>query len=121
MASFIYRYENCKLIRVIDGDTFIVSIDVGFNFNTIQRIRLLGCDMPERKDPGGKEASAQLEGYLRGGEKLVITTLQQDSFGRWLAQVDRGEESINAQDATEFMLSWLDKWKCYQRKINEGS
>ena len=43
----MYEY-NCTLVRVIDGDTVDVDIDLGFD--TIlknQRIRLAGIDTPE--------------------------------------------------------------------------
>lgn len=108
MNPIAYRFENCETIRVIDGDTFIASIDVGFNFTTTQRIRLLGCDMPERNQPGGKLATAELAGYLAAAERLTIQTVKLDSFGRWLATV---QSDANDRDATAFMLAWLEAWR----------
>lgn len=114
MTSPIYRFENCQVVRVIDGDTFVASIDVGFNFTTMQRVRLLGCDMPELNEPGGKEARAQLTGYLQGAERLVITTEKVDSFGRWLAWVSCGDGRPHA-DA--WMVDWLSGWKQHQQAV----
>lgn len=102
-----YKYHNCHLLRVIDGDTFVASIDVGFNFTTIQRIRLMGCDMPERNQPGGKEATAVLTEYLTE-QQLFIATVKQDSFGRWLAFVQSESYSHNA---SQHMSIWLDDWR----------
>jgi endonuclease YncB( thermonuclease family) len=43
----MYEY-NCKIVRVIDGDSIIVDIDLGFNhFIHNESIRLHGCDTPE--------------------------------------------------------------------------
>lgn len=118
MSLPIYRFENCHLVRVIDGDTFVASIDVGFGFTTTQRIRLMGCDMPERNQPGGSAATAQLSGYLGCAERLIITTIKQDSFGRWLAQVSRSDGDGNL-DATEWMKHWLAGWQQHQQKAQE--
>ena len=42
-------YYNCTLVRVIDGDTIDVDIDLGFSVTlTKQRVRLAGIDTPER-------------------------------------------------------------------------
>lgn len=42
----LYTYR-CKLIRVIDGDTILAQIDLGFDTWSIKTIRLLGIDTPE--------------------------------------------------------------------------
>lgn len=110
----IYRFENCRLVRVIDGDTFVASIDVGFGFTTTQRIRLMGCDMPERNQPGGKAATAQLMAYLGGAERLIIQTVKLDSFGRWLAWVSRGD---GGPDTTRWMQDWLAGWQQHQQAV----
>jgi endonuclease YncB( thermonuclease family) len=112
MTTPIYRYENCTLIRVVDGDTFIATLDVGFNFTTTQRIRLMGCDMPERHQPGGREATLHLKNYLELAQRLVITTVKQDSFGRWLAWVHRDGE--RGPSATVEMVQWHGDWQARQ-------
>ncbi len=43
-------YYNCTLVRVIDGDTIDVDIDLGFNIILAKRrIRLMGIDTPESR------------------------------------------------------------------------
>lgn len=116
MTTPTYRFENCRLVRVIDGDTFIDSIDVGFGFTTTQRIRLLGCDMPERREPGGKEAAEALQLFLMAPERLVIETVKADSFGRWLAHVSGPSRMMPG--ASEYMLDWLQSWKAGQGVAN---
>lgn len=42
----MYQYK-AKAERVVDGNTFDVTIDLGFKINTHQRIRLAGIITPE--------------------------------------------------------------------------
>ena len=95
----MYEY-NCTLVRVIDGDTVDVDIDLGFD--TIlknQRIRLAGIDTPESRtsDPVekvyGLAAKKFLQECLRKSNpnnKLVLKTTTYDAkgkFGRILGEI----------------------------------
>ena len=95
----MYEY-NCTLVRVIDGDTVDVDIDLGFD--TIlknQRIRLAGIDTPESRtsDPVekvyGLAAKKFLQECLRKSNpnnKLVLRTTTYDAkgkFGRILGEI----------------------------------
>ena len=45
----MYEYK-CRIIKVVDGDTIDVDIDLGFNITlSNQRIRLQGVDTPESR------------------------------------------------------------------------
>ena len=50
-----YEYENCKLVRVVDGDTYYIEVDVGFKMRTEQSFRLRGVDTPETYRPKSEE------------------------------------------------------------------
>jgi micrococcal nuclease len=80
-----YHY-NAKIVRVVDGDTVDVELDLGFNTFTRQRLRMLGYDAPERKQPGFELATTYFRNCLTG-TSLVVHTTKRDSFGRWLAWV----------------------------------
>ena len=98
-----YTYEHVTLLRVIDGDTIQVAIDVGFRFQTVQILRLLDLDTPERGQPGFLEAKAKLQAVLQPWlGQLVVTTVKQDSFGRWLSHL-----SIGGADASRLMREWM--------------
>jgi micrococcal nuclease len=101
MQSKSWRYEHVTLDRVIDGDTLDVIIDVGFRFTTRQRLRLLELDTPERGEPLWREATEQLRALVTN-QPLTVTTVKQDSFGRWLAHVE-----VNGQDVSALMRDWL--------------
>lgn len=42
----MYTY-SCKVLKVVDGDTLDLEIDLGFNIKIKERIRLYGVDTPE--------------------------------------------------------------------------
>ena len=42
----MYTY-SCKVLKVVDGDTLDLEIDLGFNVRIKERIRLYGVDTPE--------------------------------------------------------------------------
>ena len=45
----MYEYR-CKIVKVIDGDTVDVDIDLGFGiWMRGERVRLLGIDTPESR------------------------------------------------------------------------
>ena len=41
-----YTYK-AHVDRVVDGDTFDVTVDLGFRITTYQRLRLAGVETPE--------------------------------------------------------------------------
>lgn len=81
----LYHYR-ATLLRVVDGDTIDVSLDMGFNTWCSQRLRLLDVDTPERSEPGWAEATSFTASSLLAGS-IVVNTVKRDSFGRWLAKV----------------------------------
>jgi len=56
----MYEY-NCKIVRVVDGDTVDVDIDLGFDtWRCGERIRLYGIDTPECRTRDAEEKAAGL-------------------------------------------------------------
>ena len=76
------------VIRVIDGDTFVVDLD-----GTEERVRLIGVDAPEsvhpdqsKNVPEGKTASAYMKTLLAGKQIALEFDIQKrDKYGRLLA------------------------------------
>jgi micrococcal nuclease len=94
----MYNY-NANLVRVIDGDSLIVDIDLGFNIWVRNiSVRLYGVDTPEirTKNPtektAGYLAKSRVEDLLSDG-KLQITTMLDvsDKFGRILGVVHNSD------------------------------
>ena len=85
------------MVRVVDGDTIDVDIDLGFYvWIKKQRIRLLGIDAPETRGesrPQGLAATKYLTSLI-DGQAIILRTVKgsdggdrDDSFGRWLGTI----------------------------------
>ena len=86
------------VIRVIDGDTFVIEYD-----GEPTSVRIAGIDTPERGEPGYEEATRALEGLIIGEEvKLTFAdpSDKRDNFGRLLARV-----KVNGLDIGEIILA----------------
>jgi len=94
----MYTY-NAKVIRVVDGDSIRMDIDLGFGCHLLGNsgrgmdIRLFGIDCPEIRTRNGAEkahgllAKACVEKHLKVGETYEITTRERGKFGRYLATI----------------------------------
>jgi micrococcal nuclease len=93
----IYQYE-ALCVNVVDGDTIDCEVRLGFNTKTEPiRFRLLGIDTPEIHGET-KEAGEVAEDFVREwieGERVIIVSHKQDSFGRWLADVYVDGQHVN--------------------------
>jgi endonuclease YncB( thermonuclease family) len=90
IPTVTYTYP-AKLERVVDGDTAVLIIDLGFNCSVTQPVRLKGYNAPELFGPNATkahQAKAELQGLL-AGRKLIIKTTKafSQSFARYLAEV----------------------------------
>ena len=45
----MYEYAIKEVVKVVDGDTIDVLIDLGFDLTKKERIRLAGIDTPESR------------------------------------------------------------------------
>jgi micrococcal nuclease len=86
----MYHYKIKKIERIVDGDTIEVSIDLGFNLTTIQRVRLKDIDAAETRTKDltekaeGLAAKAWLEKELSREGEWIIETFKEDKYGRIL-------------------------------------
>ncbi|EMJ60218.1 MULTISPECIES: DUF1016 N-terminal domain-containing protein [Leptospira] len=84
--SLLYHYLGI-LERVVDGDTFVAQMDLGFGLTARQKIRLLGINAAELNSSDGVEAFDSLKKKLKPGTSLLIRTHIQDKYGRYLGDV----------------------------------
>lgn len=103
MELFFYRAEVKK---VIDGDTFDVIIDLGFDVHFSGRVRLYGVNTPESRTKNKEEKEAGLAAkeftkqWLAKNNNIVYikTILNKDEkYGRILAEVfnESKDDSLN--------------------------
>jgi micrococcal nuclease len=84
-------WRNVKLVRVVDGDTVDLEVDLGFRIKITERFRLANINAPEMKTPEGPKAKEALTTILTApGTSLVIRSMKPigtDLYGRWLAEI----------------------------------
>jgi len=102
----MFEYK-CKLIKIIDGDTIDVDIDLGFGvWLRNQRIRMYGIDTPESRtrDLEEKKYGLAAKAFLTemlDDSHLILKTHKDErgKFGRILGEVWRttnfADQSIN--------------------------
>ena len=90
----MYEY-NCRIVKVVDGDTIDVDIDLGFDILlSNQRIRLKGIDTPESRTRDLEEkkfgllAKQMVEHYCPLGQIITLRTSKDErgKFGRILGE-----------------------------------
>ena len=102
----MYEYRVKKVLRIVDGDTIDVDIDLGFDISYMQRVRLAGIDTPESRTTDkaekvlGLEVKDKLKKAIDAATNIVIKTEKPDSsekYGRILGWVflDGNTVSIN--------------------------
>jgi hypothetical protein len=73
--------------RVVDGDTYVLDIDTGFNVHHFATIRLRGWSCPEMNTPAGINAAGFVATVLVDRPLIVETYKDTQSFARWIADV----------------------------------
>jgi micrococcal nuclease len=84
-----YQYR-ATLVRVVDGDTAVLDVDLGFDVHIRPKVRFMGYNAPElhgaHKD-AAQAARSTLEGLLAGRSLLIRTHKDEQTFERYLAAV----------------------------------
>jgi micrococcal nuclease len=83
-----YDYLVHDVLRVVDGDTVDLRLDLGFYLSAALRFRLLNTDTPERHEVGWHQSTEFTKAWLAAHEGAIRAETQKaDSFGRWLARL----------------------------------
>jgi len=99
----MYNYKG-RCIRVVDGDTAIIDVALGFNVTIRETFRLLGINAPESY--GVKKTSDEYKAGIISkewlidkieGKEITIKTHRdkKGKYGRYLVEIFDGEDSIN--------------------------
>lgn len=98
-----YHYQ-AQCCRVIDGDTIIADIDIGFGVMLQgQKIRLAGINAPELKTQKGYQSYVCLKTLIEG-KPISLSTIKaselglpKEKYGRYLGVVWVRNRNINEQ------------------------
>jgi micrococcal nuclease len=131
----MYEY-NCKIRRIVDGDSIIVDIDLGFGLWIHgESIRLFGVDCPECRSRDKEEKAAGLAAKkfvskrLQRGGTYTLSTKGKGKFGRYLGVISDEAGSVNdalienhlaviyyGQNKDEVKAAHLDNRSRYKRE-----
>lgn len=86
----MYTYRLKEVVRVVDGDTVDVIIDLGFNVSIKQRVRVAGIDTPEKRTRDEEEkkygiaATEFAEKWFAENEgNIILRTEIEGAFGKY--------------------------------------
>jgi micrococcal nuclease len=105
----MYTYK-AKLVRVINGDTLDIEIDLGFDIVIRQRLKLYGIDTPDSKSPDleikqkGLDVKQRLIDVLT--KEFIVTTIlnKRGKYGRILGKVYIVDEKDNKVCINELLV-----------------
>ena len=111
-----YNFRVTEIVKVVDGDTIDVLIDLGFDLYKKERVRIAGVDTPEKRTKDLEEKALgldatywmkkHLEDTITGDEELTIRTELKGGTGKygrllgWL-YIGDADVSLNEQMITE--------------------
>jgi len=91
--------------RVVDGDTLVVTFDLGFNLKMTDYVRLYDVDCPEifhPHTPEGDIAKKFTQDWVAGGKKFFLDSRVYDArekYGRCLGDVYRDDDPVTLNQA----------------------
>jgi hypothetical protein len=94
----MYEYQIIQVDKIKDGDTFVMTLDLGFGLTSTLNIRLADIDTPEiRTDPGTLARAYSATWFLaHEPHDIRVRTFRATvhsqgvadaKFGRWLGSV----------------------------------
>ena len=100
-----------EIVKVLDGDTIDVLIDLGFDLYKKERVRIAGVDTPEKRTRNLEEKELgidatnwlkkELEDVLAGDDELIIRTELHGGvgkYGRLLGWLYVGDEQVSLSE-----------------------
>lgn len=107
----LYTYK-ATVIRIIDGDTIELTIDLGYKVYWNSSCRLYGINAPELKGDtleAGLKAREFLASKLPAGRGIIIRSRQLDKYGRPIVEIinvdgsSLNQQMVDAGYAKEYM------------------
>lgn len=100
LGDSLYNY-NAKLVRIVDGDTVIADVDLGFDIWKRVNIRLYGINTPEtrtrdlvEKEKGLEAKKVLTELIEANNNEFILESKGVDKYGRSLGIIWAGHMEI---------------------------
>ena len=88
-----YNFRVTKIKKVLDGDTIDVVIDLGFELEKKERVRIAGVDTPEKRTRNLEEKALRIDATnwlkdklnqtIKGEDELVVRTELKGGVGKY--------------------------------------
>ena len=107
----MYEYK-AKVQRVVDGDTLVAIVDLGFGVFKKETVRFARIDAyetsrrmgtTEAEKKIGLEAKAYVKDIIEGKDIVLRTFKQKGKYGRFVADILYGDPQINLNDELVIM------------------
>lgn len=89
----MYQYKAI-VDRVVDGDTLVLLVDVGFSITIKEKFRLNYINAPELSTDQGQKVKQLVINKLTG-KSVEVSCEGKDKYGRWLAVIYFEGNNIN--------------------------
>ena len=99
----VRKYKVSGIVKVVDGDTADVNIDLGFNICTKKRVRFYGVDTWESRTRNLEEKAKGLKAKeftkkrLEEGKEIIIISHGIGKYGRVLGEFIIDGVSLNEE------------------------
>lgn len=101
--TYLYIYK-AEVLRIVDGDTVDLDVDLGMRVHIHERIRFYNFDAPEtygvKKDSEeyrlGQAAKAALMLLIPEGSEVILSTFKDKTgkYGRYIGGITKDGEDI---------------------------
>ena len=122
----MYEYKVKEVVKVVDGDTIDVIIDLGFDLSKKERVRLAGIDTPESRTRDldekklGLEAKEYLSTNLSNANQLMISTEKDGKYGRMLGTIYINDDIVSMnQQMIDKGYAWEYDGGTKEKDLNE--
>jgi len=122
----MYEYKVKEVVKVVDGDTIDVIIDLGFDLSKKERVRLAGIDTPESRTRDldekklGLEAKEYLSTNLSNAKQLMISTEKDGKYGRMLGTIHINDDIVSMnQQMIDKGYAWEYDGGTKEKDLNE--
>lgn len=96
--KFTNKYFG-QVLRVIDGDTFEILVELGFGVTQKFHVRLDGIDTPEISTIQGRKAKEYVSDLIEG-KAVILKDAGAEKYGRARAKI----ELMDGTDLTQFLI-----------------
>lgn len=106
----MYQYKG-KIESVTDGDTVVITLDLGMRIFHTSVFRVYGINAPETSTSEGKKVKEYVKYVLPVGKDVLVKTYKdkKEKYGRYLAEIEYdginlGSELISKGMAATYIL-----------------